>query len=113
MIPNLRPNFVLALAAWILAPFAVAAHESEPLPQRHPVSKPIPPGESVGCYWIRGRQYCGHYCYWEVNGRRYCQKRWERATPQGAYIEEYPLEERRSTYYRRPYFKVRPYRPRR
>ncbi len=35
----------------------------------------LPPTEARGCYFYRGREYCGSYCYWEVNGKRYCQQR--------------------------------------
>ena len=31
--------------------------------------------EAAGCYFYRGRQFCGRYCYYEINGRRYCQRR--------------------------------------
>jgi hypothetical protein len=44
----------------------------------------LPPLEAGGCYYYRGRQWCGRYCYTEVNGKRYCQ-RWKRdAHPQAA-----------------------------
>lgn len=39
--------------------------------------------EARGCYYYRGRQHCGRYCYWEVNGRRYCREREDEAHPQG------------------------------
>jgi hypothetical protein len=35
----------------------------------------LPPVEGKGCYFERGVEYCGSYCYVEVNGRRYCQQR--------------------------------------
>ena len=84
-----------------------AAATDHPRPVRSAVYSTIKPGEAVGCYWDRGRQYCGYYCYWEVNGRRYCHKREEAALPQGAWIDGYLLDERRSTAYRRPYSRVR------
>lgn len=40
-------------------------------------------GDERGCYWERGRRHCGSYCYWEVNGRRYCGRRERHAEPQG------------------------------
>ena len=43
---------------------------------------PVPPLEAAGCYFYRGRQYCGRYCYIEVNGRRYCQRFERDAHPQ-------------------------------
>ena len=37
----------------------------------------VPPGEvyGVGCYWFRGQHYCNRYCYLEVDGYYYCQRR--------------------------------------
>lgn len=97
-----------ALTAMPGVPLSPAsAHDQEPRPLRRAPLYPIAPGESVGCYWERGRQYCGSFCYWEVNGRRYCQKRDHRAVPQGADIEDYILDESRSPAYRRPYGPVR------
>jgi len=29
----------------------------------------------VGCYWHRGHQYCNRYCYREIDGHHYCQRR--------------------------------------
>lgn len=55
-------------------------------PRRAPVHgfDALPPPEVGGCYYYRGRQWCGRYCYTEINGKRYCQ-RWKRdAHPQGA-----------------------------
>ncbi len=40
-----------------------------------PYDVQLPPPEAKGCYFYRGRRYCGAYCYWEVNGKRYCQRR--------------------------------------
>lgn len=40
-------------------------------------------GDQKGCYWERGRRWCSSYCYWEVDGRRYCHERERRAHPQG------------------------------
>jgi hypothetical protein len=31
--------------------------------------------EGVGCYWHRGQLFCSRYCYWEIDGYRYCQRR--------------------------------------
>jgi hypothetical protein len=96
------------LAALVLAVVIVPAAASDrPRPIRAAPFYDVRPGEAVGCYWDRGRQFCGHYCYWEVNGRRYCQRREEIAVPQGAWIDDYVLDEGRSTAYRRPYSRVR------
>lgn len=98
----------LGYATLVLAVFIVPAAASDrPRPVRAAPFYDVRPGEAVGCYWDRGRQYCGSYCYWEVNGRRYCHRREEMAQPQGAIIDGYVLDEGRSTAYRRPYTPVR------
>ena len=38
--------------------------------------------QGVGCYWYRGVLTCSRYCYWEVDGFRYCQLRAREATSQ-------------------------------
>jgi hypothetical protein len=95
------------LAAAGVAFAATAALADSPRPLRRAPVYPVPAGEAVGCYWVRGHQYCGSYCYWEVNGRRYCQRREGRATPQGAWIDDYILDESLSPLYRRPYGPVK------
>lgn len=97
----------LVAVAFAVATAPVNASERHPRPVRAAPYYDVRPGEAVGCYWDRGRQFCGHYCYWEVNGRRYCHKREEVALPQGALIDGYVLDEGRSAYYRRPYSRVR------
>ncbi len=47
--------------------------------------------QAHGCYYHRGRRYCARYCYWEIDGRRYCQRRLRQAHPQAYY---YTREER-------------------
>jgi hypothetical protein len=50
-------------------------------------------GDQRGCYWAEGRRYCARYCYWEVDGQRYCRERPQRAHPQGnPYFVPYPPE---------------------
>ena len=49
----------------------------------------LPPPEARGCYYYRGRRHCGAYCYWEVNGKRYCQRRERDAHSQAPIVEEY------------------------
>ncbi len=41
--------------------------------------------EAIGRYYNRGRRFCSQYCYWEVNGRRYCRKRLREAHSQAYY----------------------------
>jgi hypothetical protein len=52
---------------------------------------PVPPLDAAGCYFYRGRQWCGRYCYYEVNGKRYCQ-RWKRDAVPQAPAEFWPVE---------------------
>lgn len=40
-------------------------------------------GDQRGCYWERGRRICSRYCYWEVDGHRYCRDYPRHASPQG------------------------------
>ena len=50
-------------------------------------------GDQRGCYWRRGVRHCSQYCYWEIDGRRYCQDRERIAVPQGnAWFVPYPPE---------------------
>jgi hypothetical protein len=52
---------------------------------------PNPAGpEHRGCYWIRQREYCGRYCYTEVNGQRYCTERERSAYPQRLFLDPPP-----------------------
>lgn len=51
-----------------------------------------PPLEAQGCYFYRGRRWCGRYCYYEINGKRYCQRRAREAVPQAG-IELVPIPE--------------------
>ena len=43
------------------------------------------PLQADGCYYYRGRRHCGRYCYYEINGLRYCQQREREAYPQAGY----------------------------
>ena len=54
----------------------------------------VPEVETIGCYWKLRRQYCSRYCYYEVNGRRYCHNRAREAYPQGPLpeIEYLPMK---------------------
>ena len=46
--------------------------------------------ERRGCYWIMQHQYCGRYCYTEVDGKRYCRERERLAYPQGLFFTDGP-----------------------
>ena len=82
-----------ACAVSLLVAF-VASAESRPL-HRHAQPVPVvvlPPLEAKGCYFYRGNRYCGSYCYWEINGKRYCQRREREAVPQaGVWVDDAPL----------------------
>jgi hypothetical protein len=41
-----------------------------------------PPLESRGCYWYQQHQFCGRYCYTEIDGRRFCRETPFEAVPQ-------------------------------
>ena len=55
------------------------------LKDEQPAAYIAPETQAHGCYYHRGRRYCARYCYWEVNGRRYCQKRLRQAHSQAYY----------------------------
>ncbi|MGQ0672487.1 MAG: hypothetical protein ACT4N2_06345 [Hyphomicrobium sp.] len=78
----------------VLAPMAVSA-DADARPRGHPpdLIGPLPPLDAAGCYYYRGREWCGRYCYYEVNGKRYCQ-RWKRDAHPQAEVEVEYLEPR-------------------
>ena len=39
--------------------------------------------DPIGCYWMSGQRFCTRYCYWEVDGVRYCREGEFLAVPQG------------------------------
>jgi hypothetical protein len=55
---------------------------------------PLPPTEGRGCYYHRGEEYCGSYCYWEINGKRYCTQRLRHAHSQAGPQHFYSAEPR-------------------
>lgn len=84
---------ILALAATAatvaLTPAAYAQVAEVQYRRPPPYAVELPPPEARGCYYHRGRRYCGAYCYWEVNGKRYCQRRERDAHSQAPIIEDY------------------------
>jgi hypothetical protein len=82
---------VLTLVAMALAAPAEASDEGRRVPV---IVDVVPEVEAIGCYWKQGRQYCARYCYYEVNGIRYCHTRAREAYPQGPVpeIEYYPMK---------------------
>ena len=70
------------------AVLAVSIQGAAAGPRRGPpalIGQAPPPLEAAGCYYYRERQYCGRYCYMEVNGRRYCQRFERDAHPQAGF----------------------------
>lgn len=72
----------------IAAMWPVAGH-AEPYrqPSRYMIAGP--PTEAIGCYWKNQRVWCSRYCYWEINGQRYCHEREREAhsqAPPGEYV---------------------------
>lgn len=61
---------------------ATLASDASAHSARRPYLPDIEPLEARGCYAYRGKITCGTYCYWEVNGLRYCQQREYEAVPQ-------------------------------
>src|SRR5262245_50061727 len=51
--------------------------------------------EGVGCYWYHGQLYCSRYCYWEIDGYRYCHPRLGSAVSQAPPLLLYDFEPRR------------------
>ena len=82
-----------ACAASCLALLVAPAH-SRPLRRHFASPVPVvvlPPLEAKGCYFYRGRRHCGSYCYWEINGKRYCQQREREAVRQAdVWIDDVP-----------------------
>ena len=72
----------------------IASAESRPWHRHHAERYPVvvlPPLEAKGCYFYRGRRHCGSFCYWEINGKRYCQTREREAVPQAdVWIDDAP-----------------------
>jgi hypothetical protein len=46
-----------------------------------------PPLEGRGCYWYHQHQFCGRYCYTDLDGRRYCREDAREAVPQAPVID--------------------------
>ncbi|HEX2840996.1 hypothetical protein [Hyphomicrobium sp.] len=75
----LLPMFALSV---LQAQPATAGPRMDRFSEQRYMAGPVAPLEARGCYYRRGREYCGRYCYIEINGRRYCQERARDAVPQ-------------------------------
>ena len=78
----------LALIFAMPASEATADRYRQPMPYAAGIQAP----ERIGCYWYREREYCSRYCYWEVNGRRYCQEHEREAHSQAPYVTMYSYD---------------------
>ncbi len=82
-----------------LMPFVVAGVMAFPTPSHAggdvgEYGAPLPLTEGRGCYYHRGEEYCGSYCYWEINGKRYCTQRLRHAHSQAGAQHFYSAEPR-------------------
>jgi hypothetical protein len=51
--------------------------------------------EGQGCYWYQGHLYCSRYCYWEIDGYRFCRPRLDNAISQAPPFLLFDFEPRR------------------
>lgn len=81
---------LLAAVAALASLAAVSGDaQAEPYGNRRVVQVP----QGVGCYWYRGELNCSRYCYWEIDGYRYCTRRLRNAHSQAPDVfvgEAYP-----------------------
>ena len=84
-----RPMLLAAVALLFIAG-GIAPSRAQPYGYPYPRSAQVPQG--VGCYWFRGRLNCSRYCYWEIDGYRYCTRRLRDAHSQALelLVEGYP-----------------------
>lgn len=81
-----------AVLAVVLCSAAAVASDMTPPRDGHVVA-PGFWGDQRGCYWRRGVRICSRYCYWEADGRRYCQDHERAAHPTGdPWFVPYPPE---------------------
>ena len=80
-------SLIVFMAATVSFPLAAVARSPYRPSQAIVAGAPL---EAKGCYYYRGRRTCGSYCYWEVNGHRYCQTRDHDAYPQAELRIEKP-----------------------
>jgi hypothetical protein len=79
----------------LLSPMgAIGDATAQSLRYEHGPIVELPPTEGRGCYYFRGREYCGSYCYWEINGKRYCHSRLSEAHSQAGPDDYYVAEPR-------------------
>lgn len=79
----MRMHSVWALGA-LLAASTLLPDAAQAGPRGEPPGLTFQQG-GVGCYWYRGRRHCSRYCYLEVDGIRYCQRRERDAVSQAPF----------------------------
>jgi len=82
----MRKSMLLAVAVLLLAATAPASGEAQ---VGFPYQRAQVP-QGVGCYWFRGNLNCSRYCYWEVDGYRYCTRGLRHAHSQAPDLVEGP-----------------------
>lgn len=65
----------LLLAVTALLVSSAASAEAGGYGDRYSYPRVTQVPQGVGCYWYRGRLNCNRYCYWEVDGNRFCTRR--------------------------------------
>jgi hypothetical protein len=81
---------IFAIAVVLLFQLAIAPNTFAGQRGEAPYYQIPPATEAGGCYYYRGREYCGRYCYVEFNGKRYCQRFQRDAHPQMPIINPAP-----------------------
>jgi hypothetical protein len=94
---------LLAATALVTIFSGPAAAQAPPPPRVEWAPAPL---EYRGCYYYRGRERCGRYCYLEVNGKRYCQQRRREAFPQAS-LDDFFVPEPRPYAYRPPGYRMK------
>jgi hypothetical protein len=85
----MRRTMLFAATAVLFAALAPVPGQAQRYGYPYPrLGAQVPQG--VGCYWVRGRLNCSRYCYWEVDGYRYCTRRLRDAHSQAPYLVEGP-----------------------
>ena len=78
-----RGDYMRTVILVSLALFAAISSTTADTIRQPRIVDVTPEPEGIGCYWKLGRRFCSRYCYWEVDGRRYCHIREREAYPQG------------------------------
>ncbi len=82
----------LTRSVLVLVSLLLATEAADAAARRYRWLAPVEIAEGKGCYWERGREFCGAYCYYEVNGKRYCRERLRDAHSQAPFEVPVPDE---------------------